>query len=496
VTTGTHLQDLEAQIRKVIDEWKVPGLALLVLKDGEVVLSRGFGKRNVAENLDVTPRTLFPIGSCTKAFTAAAIGMLVEEGKLEWEKPIRHYLPSFKLHDQFATERMTPRDLLCHRSGLPRHEIMWYKSLFTRKEMIERLAHLEPNADFRTRYQYNNLMYATAGYLIECVTGQTWEQFLAERIFKPLGMVSSNTAVEDSEQTDDYALPYAEEEEEVKEVPFYDRFQALGPAGSISANLEDIVHWLRFQLNAGKHGETQLLAAEHLTQTQTPQMLVPASPVLNFAEFSTSSYGMGWAIGAFRGHRMLQHSGGIDGFSAEVALLPDDQAAVAVFTNLGGTVAPFVAAFYACDYLLGAEATDWNVRWKEGFAKAKALGEEQLAALSKVERVPDAPPSHPLEAYTGEYTHPGYGSVTIALNDGQLHVTYNDVTAPLTHIHYDLFEMLIKLAEYKAKVSFTTGENGAIESVAANLEPTVKAIVFTRVASKEAPAENTPTEKE
>ena len=485
VAISTHLQDLEAQVRIVLAAWKVPGLALLILKDNEVLLSQGFGKRNVAQNLPVTPRTLFPIASSSKAFTAAAVALLVAEGKLEWEKPVRHYLPSFKLHDAFASERLTVRDLLCHRCGLPRHEIMWYRSLFTRKEMVERLQYLEPNADFRALYQYSNLMYATAGYLIECVTGQTWEEFIAARIFRPLGMDSTNTSVHDSQQTDDYALPYAEDEDEVKEVPFYDRFQAMGPAGGINTTLEDIKHWLLFQLNNGKHEETQLLAAEQLAQNHTPQMLVPASPVLNFQEFSTSSYGMGWAISTFRGHRMLQHSGGVDGFSAEVALLPDDQAAVVVFTNLGGTVAPYVAAFYACDYLLGAEATDWNRRWKEGFAKAKALGEQQLEELTKVERVPDAPPSHSLEAYTGEYAHPGYGSVTVTLNEGQLHFTYNDVTAPLNHIHYDLFEMFIKLAQYKAKVSFTTGETGIIESLAANLEPTVKAIVFTRVANKE-----------
>jgi CubicO group peptidase (beta-lactamase class C family) len=493
-TTSTHLQDLEAQVHTVMAESNVPGLALLILKDGEVVLSRGFGKRNVAAGLPVTPRTLFPIGSSSKAFTAAAIAMLVEEGKLEWDKPVRHYLPSFKLHDPFASERMTPRDLLCHRSGLPRHEIMWYNALFTRKEMVERLQYLEPSVDFRVVFQYQNLMYATAGYLIECVTGKTWEEFVAERIFKPLGMDRTNTSVHDSQQTDDYALPYAEEEGEVKEIPFYDRVQATGPAGSINSSLEDIKHWLLFQLNNGKHGETQLLAAEQLAQNHTPQMLIPASPILNFQESSTSSYGMGWEIGAYRGHRMLQHGGSINGFAAQVVLLPDDQAALAVFTNLGGTLAPYAVAFYACDYLLGVEAPDWNGRWKEELAKLKALGAQQAAELAQAERVPDAPPSHPLEAYTGTFEHPGYGVAVVTLNDRQLYLTYNDVTAPLTHFHYDLFEMFIKLAQYKAKVSFTTGETGAIESLAANLEPAVKAIVFTRVASKEEQKE--PAERE
>ncbi len=480
-TSSPQLQKLAEQIRVTMDAWKVPGLALLLLKDDEVVLARGFGKRNVAQNLDMTSHTLLPIGSCGKAFTAAAIAMLVDEGKLEWDKPIRNYMPTFKLHDQFASERMTPRDLLAHRSGLPRHELMWYKSRLTRKEAVERLQYLEPNVDFRVTFQYQNMMYVTAGYLIECVTGQTYEEFIAERFLKPLGMANSNLSVLDSQKTDDYALPYAEEEEQVNEVPFYDRLQIIAPAGGISSNLEDMQHWLRFQLKQGKHGETQLLAAAQLAQNHTPQMLIPQGPVLNFKEFSTSSYGMGWAIGAFRGHRMLQHSGGIDGFSAEVVLLPDDNAAVTVLTNLGGTVAPYVAAFYACDYLLGAEESDWNGRWQTEFAKAKALGEQQMAALTSVERIPNAPHAHSLEVYSGEYAHPGYGRVRITHDDGQLHFTYNDVSAPLEHIHYELFEMFIKLARYKAKISFITGEKGDIESLAVNLEPVGKALVFTRV---------------
>lgn len=356
LTTRTHLQDLEEQVRTVMDEWKVPGLALVILQDGEVVFSQGLGKRNVAQNLEVTPRTLFSIGSSGKAFTAAAVAMLVEEGKLEWDKPVKHYLPTFKLHDQFATERMTPRDLLSHRAGLPRHEFLWYRSRLTRKEAVERLQYLEPNLDFRATYQYNNLMYATAGYLIEQVTGKTWEAFVAERILKPLGMDSSTTSVQDSQLSDDYALPYLEEKGVVKAIPFYDQWQIIGPAGGINTNLEDIEQWLLFQLNKGKHGETQLLAAEQLAQNHTPQTVIPpggAVPMGNHPEFAHWSYGMGWFVGAFRGHRIVQHGGSIDGFMAEVALLPDDNVAVAVFTNLGNTMVPYIVAFSACDRLLG-----------------------------------------------------------------------------------------------------------------------------------------------
>lgn len=484
VSSTDQLAGFEDEVRALLQDGKVPGAAVIILKDGEVLLSQGFGKRNVAENLDVTPRTLFPIGSSGKAFTAAAIAMLVDEGKLAWEKPVRHYLPTFKLHDQLAGERLTVRDLLCHRCGLPRHEFFWYGSNFTRKEMVERLAYLEPSADFRARYQYNNLMYATAGYLIEHVTGQTWEDFVAERIFKPLGMVTSTTAIEDSQKTSDYAFPYQEKKGELEEIPFYTKFQIIGPAGGINTNLEDIEHWLRFQLSEGKHGETQLLAAEHLTQNHTPHTVIPAGealPLGKYPEVANWCYGQGWCVGSYRGHRMVQHGGSIDGFMAEVVLLPDEHIAVAVFTNRGGTLMPYIIAFTACDRLLGAEKVDWNGRLQKEFADLRDMAEKQLAELQKAEPTHlNTQPSHELDAYCGRYEHPGYGVVTISRVEDRLQCTYNDIPSSLTHVHYDIFELNLERFEFKTKVSFATDEKGDIESLAVKLEQTVKALVFTR----------------
>ncbi|HEU5374638.1 MAG TPA: serine hydrolase [Ktedonobacteraceae bacterium] len=489
-TSTDQLAGFEDDVRSILQDGKVPGAAVIILKEGEVLLAQGFGKRNVVEDLDVTPRTLFPIGSSGKAFTAAAIALLVDEGKLEWDKPVRHYLPTFKLHDQFASERMTVRDLLCHRGGLPRHEFLWYGSNFTRKEMIERLAYLEPSADFRARYQYNNLMYATAGYVIECETGQTWEEFVATRIFQPLGMAASNTDVEVSFATGDYALPYEEKKDEIKEVPFYRKFQAMGPAGGINTNLEDMEHWLRFQLNEGKHGETQLLSAEHLGQNHTPHTVIPTGasiPLGTYPEIANWCYGQGWFVGSYRGHRMVQHGGSIDGFMAEVVLLPDEDIAVAVFTNRGGTFVPYSIAFTASDRLLSAEKTDWNGRLQKEFADLKAQAEKQLAESQKAEpALPGTRPSHPLDAYCGRYEHPGYGIVTISQADDQLQFTYNAIPSPVTHVHYDIFELTLERFEFKAKISFATAEKGDIESLAVKLEPTVKALVFTRVPDKKA----------
>ncbi len=488
-TNTAQLAGFEDEVHAILKDGNVPGAAVILIKDGKVLLSQGFGKRNVSENLDVTPRTLFPIGSSSKAFTTAAIAMLVEEGKLEWDKPIKDYLPTFKLYDQFASERITVRDFLCHRSGLPRHEFMWYGSSMTRKEMVERLAYLEPNADFRARYQYNNLMYATAGYLIEVVTGQTWEDFVATRIFKPLGMSTSNTSVEASQKTGDYALPYEEKKDKLEEVPFYNNFQALGPAGSISTNLEDVEQWLRFQLNEGKHGETQLLGAEYLTETHTPQVVVPTGqtvPLSKHAEIVNSNYGLGWAVVSYRGHLMVEHGGSIDGFMAEVVLLPDEQIAVAVFTNRGGTLVPYILAFTACDRLLGTGKTDWNASLQKEYADLKAQAEQQYAEMQKAEpAISGTSPSHFLDAYCGRYQNPGYGVVTISQVENRLQFTYNDIPSSLTHVHYDIFELNLERFDFKTRVSFVTAEKGDIESLTVKLEPTVKALVFTRIADKE-----------
>ena len=478
------------EVQAALRDGKVPGAAVIIIKDGEVLLSQGFGKRNVAENLDVTPRTLFPIGSSSKAFTAAAIAMLVEEGKLEWDTPIKQYLPTFKMHDQFATERMTVRDLLCHRSGLPRHEFLWYGSDMTRKEMVERLAYLDSSVDFRTLFQYNNLMYATAGYLIEVVTDQTWEEFVATRIFKPLGMSTSNTGVENLQETDDYALPYEEKKDKTETVPFYNKFKALGPAGSISTNLEDIEHWLRFQLSEGKHGETQLVASDSLKQNHTPHVVIPPGETIpsgKHSELVNWCYGLGWFIGSYRGHRMIEHGGSIDGFMAEIALLPDEHAAVAVFTNHGSTFVPYIIAYTACDHLLGAEKTNWNELLKNEYAELKAQAEKQQAEMQKAEpAISDTQPSHVLNAYCGRYENPGYGIMTITQVEDSLQAIYNDIPSSLTHVHYDIFELNLERFEFKTRVSFVTADKGDIASLSIKLEPSVNALVFTRRPEKEA----------
>jgi len=478
-----QLQGFEDFVRTTMQDWKLQGLAIAIVKDGEVISSKGFGLRDAASGLEVTPQTLFPIASCTKAFTTTAMAILVDEGKLDWDTPVRSYIPTFKLYDPFTTERITPRDLVTHRSGLPRHDLVWYNSSASRRQLFDRLQYLEPSKDFRAVWQYQNLMYMAAGYLIQQITGQTWEEFVQQRIFDPLGMASSNfSIVETAEKATDFSHPYREEKDEVKEIPFYAAQGAIGPAGAIVSNISDMSKWVLLQLNKGKYGDTQIVSEAQLAQLHFPQMVIPETS--NYTEIAYSSYGMGWAVTTYRGHPMINHSGGIDGFSTLTTFFPQDAIGIVVLANMGGTPISGILTFNAFDRLLGMDEVPWSERSKkerEEFKAASEKGKEK----SETDRVPGTTPSHPLDAYTGDFEHPGYGTLSVQLDGDQLQITYNSMVFPLKHYHYDIFEFTLEKWEMNFKVSFLTNVKGDIDTLTAPLEPTVKDIVFKRAVRKE-----------
>ncbi len=457
-------------------DWKVPGFAVAIVKDGAVIYSKGFGLRNVKESLPATPDTLFAIGSCSKAFTAAALGLLVDDGKLEWDKPLRNYLPAFKMHDDYATEHMTPRDLVTHRSGLPRHDLLWYGSNYTRKEMFERLRYLEPSRGFRANYQYQNLMFMTAGLLVEEISGGAWEQFIQKRFFEPLQMTNSNFSVSASQKTADFALPYQEEKDEVKQVPFRNIDQ-IGPAGSINSSVNQMANWVRMQMNKGKFGEKQIISENSLRETQTPQIV--SGTTMRWDEVSYSMYAMGWGVVMYRGHVMLTHGGGIDGFTAHVSLLPRDKLGVVILTNRGGTPLPGLLAYNIYDRLLGMSEVPWNQRAKDDVARSKENA-EKAAKENNANRKTDTRPSHTLKDYAGRFMHPGYGVVTIEENGDALKASYNGMSSPLRHYHYDVFEGSSDNFE-RQKFTFVMNSKGNIEEVRVALQPGVSDIAFTRM---------------
>ena len=473
------LQGFDEVIAEALKTFNVPGMALAIVKEDRIVFAQGFGFRDVENKLPVTPNTLMAIGSSTKAFTTYAMGILVDQGKLEWDAPVRNFIPWFRLQDTFMSERITPRDMVTHRSGLPRHDLVWYNNFTSsREELVRSLAHLQPSADLRERFQYNNLMFLTSGYLIETLTGKKWEDSIQTLVFEPLAMKRSNFSVEDSQKDDDYALPYRDNDGKIEKIPFRN-ISTIGPAGSINSCVNEMSHWLMVHLNQGKFQGEQLINPSTLQDMHLAHMPTGATPTR--PEISPADYGMGWFVDNYRGYRRFHHGGNIDGFSAMVSMLPQDGVGFVVLTNMNGTGLPELLIRHASDRILGLETIDWLGE----AAKRREEGEEaaeQAEEKKEIRRKTGTKTSHPLEDYAGDYENPGYGNLKVELNSQGLQFTFNKITTPLEHWHYDTFNG--KEAEdptfHDMKLTFRTDVNGHVAAIAAPFEPSVDEIIFTK----------------
>ncbi len=470
-------QHFRRLVTKIMEDWHVPGLGMIVVKDGKIVFAEGFGLRDVKRGLKVTPQTLFPIASCTKTFTAVSLAILVDEGKADWDAPLKDLLPSFRLCDVYASDHMTLRDLLAHRSGLPQHYRMYFNRTITRKEIFERLPFLELSKGLREGFQYSNLNYTIAAFVLEQLTRMTWEEFVQRRIFDPLEMSHSNFSVIESQKASDFALPYRIEDGELKEIPFFDvNPMGMGPAGSINSNLADMAHWLLLHLSKGKYNGRQIVSESNLAVTHTPQIVLPGVVT---DELFYSSYGMGWVIDSYRNHLMLSHGGGFDGFSCYVSILPRDNIGCAVFCNLEGVPVTRILTRIVYDRLLGLSEIPWNQRMKESFSKSKpAVPEKTESTASGTKGCRN------LEDYCGEFSHPAYGILSIKLEDDHLYVVHNGLTSILAHVFHDVFETKDRVFG-RFRFLFISDMTGTVNAVEVPFEPSVKNIVFRRIRTVE-----------
>jgi len=472
----------DAFVGKVLADWKTPGVAMAIVKGNDVLLLRGYGSRDLEKKLPVTPKTLFAIGSSTKAFTTFVMGALADEGKLDWNAPVSKYVPGFRLKDPVASERMTPTDLVTHRSGLPRHDALWYNATLSRRETVERLRYLEPNKDFRTDFQYNNAMFLTAGYLVEQVTGTTWEDAVRARVFVPLGMTGSNFSVLDSQKAPDFALPYEERDDKVLRMEFRN-VTNVGPAGSINSSAADLAGWLKVHLNEGTLDGKRIVSPLTVENLLTPRMETGAKQTE--PEVVPGGYALGWFTDIYRGVRRVHHGGNIDGFSALVLLVPAEKIGIAILVNKDGSPLPGVLARHALDRLLGLPVKDWSAERLAKRTQMKAAEKEAKSRKAEV-RKPGTKPAHPVAEYAGDYEHPGYGVLKVARSGDGLSMTYNAITTPLQHWHYETWSG-VEIQGEKAdntfenfRITFVTDKEGEVSGVAAPMEPAVADIVFTR----------------
>ena len=471
---------LEQLIEQERERFGVPGVAVAVVRGDEVLVSRGFGLRDVANGLPVTDRSLFAIASSTKAFTASLVGALVDDGLIEWDRPVRHYLPRLRLFDPVASELLTVRDMLSHRSGLPRHDMLWYGNRdIPRAALVDRLPHLQPNKSFRELWQYNNLMFILAGWLAGELMGCSWEEGVRRRLLEPLGMRDTNFSVVDCQQSPDHSRPYARKDGETIEVPFLGA-GLVGPAGSINSCVADMTRWAMAQVNGGVVDGVRVISPAALEELHAPAMVLPHD-ALNaiWPEATNIAYALGWFVMSYRGHKVLHHGGNIDGFAAMVTLLPAERTGVVVLTNLHPTGLRDVIPYLVFDHLLGLDPLPWGERYHEYYQTL--LGGMKAAAEHKQASAAKAPPSHALADYAGRYHHPGYGDIVIALEDGRLVPHYNDRDLSMEHIHYETWGLQLPIPETPPiDLTFDADAAGAISALRTPFEPSVDPIVFTR----------------
>jgi CubicO group peptidase (beta-lactamase class C family) len=412
--------ELDRYVGRALAELGQPGLAVAIVKDGQVVLARGYGVRNVETRAPVDAHTLFQIGSNTKAFTTAALAMLVDEGKLEWDDHVTDYLPWFQLADPYVTREFTIRDLLTHRSGLGlgAGDLLWLHSDYGREEIVRRLRTVKPVTSFRSAYAYDNVLYIAAGLVVEAVTHQSWDELVRTRFFTPLGMHEANTSVTAFRAGDNVADPYGRVNGKLQLVA-RDSVDNVGPAGAINANVTDLAKWLIAQLDSGRvagPGDRRLWAAPRTREMWAAQTVTPiATPPAALAELQAnfSAYGLGWGLRDFRGHKLVTHSGGLAGMISRTTLVPDQRLGVVVLTN-GETPAAEAVAWKVVATYLGGSATDWIAGYKAAYGAFDAAADSVVQARFAA-RDTASKPSLPLAGYAGPYADAMYGDASIAL---------------------------------------------------------------------------------
>ena len=468
------LGDFDGYMAKILQDWNTPGVGVGIVIKNNLVFAKGYGYRDYEKKLPVTPNTLFQIASNTKLFTTVAIGQLVEEGKLDWDKPVRQFVPIIQFYNEDLNNTVTIRDMLSHRTGISRHDLIWYKSDFSRKELFERLKYLEPSQPIRQGFLYNNMMYAASGYVIEYFTHQTWEDFVRERIFKPLEMNNTLFSIQQMTKQPDCFVPYNEKRDTtiLYKIPYYEEAQGIGPAGSIISSINDISKWLIALMNGGAYKGRQVFASNVVRATLAPSIALPNTQLetRGYNELLNPVYGMGRWFASYRGHYLAYHGGDLNGIHSQISCMSYDSIGVIVFA-IGDHSVPLynLISYNIYERLLGLNQTPWSERWlKDRDASRK----EDKAGRAKAggERIANTKPSHPLEDYAGEFEHPAYGTFKVSLKDTALQMNFHNIVLPLKHFHYDRFDSPNDEEYGLWSLNYSTNPQGEIDRIVISLD--------------------------
>ena len=468
------LQGFDSYMEQVLKDWNTPGIGVGIVINDKLVFAKGYGYRDYEKKLPFLPTTLCQIASNSKLFTAVAAGMLVEEGKLTWDKPVRESVPTIQFYNDQLNNNVTLRDMLSHRTGVTRHDLIWFKSDFTRKQLFEKLKYLEPQVPMRETFLYNNLMFSAVGQIIELKSGKTWEQFVRERILDPLDMRSTTYTISEMLKHPDHGVPFREKRDsfELYKIPYYEDTEGVAPAGAIISNIDELSHWLIALMNDGKYNGKQVLAANVLKATLQPAIGLPNTlgESQGYWEILNPAYGMGRQTASYRGHLITYHGGDLPGFHSQVSFMPNDRIGVIVLV-IGDHSAPLynIVSYNVYERLLGMDQTPWSRRRLEQRLASKKAGTEARAKAG-ADRVPNTKPSHLLADYGGEYENPAYGILKIGIKDNQLQFGFHEFQFPMTHFHYDRFDTPDDEQYGKFSVNFRTNPQGDIDTAVISLD--------------------------
>ena len=483
-----RLRGIEKELEEVLATWHAPGFAVAVVDKDKLIYAKGFGYRDYENKVPVTENTLFAIGSSTKSFTSGLLGILRKEDKLSFDDPPSKHIPGFRFYNSYMDERINIQDILCHRTGLPRHDYSWYFfPTRDRDSLITRIAYQEPTFDIREQWQYNNFMFLTQGVIAEKITGKSWEENIREKFFTPLGMTRSNLSIAELEQATDAAFGYnTSEDDQISRTDYY-RILAMAPAGSINSSVKEMASYLQMWINGGKFNGKEILPAEYVKEAMSSHMVVsPGVPEADTPDLQFQTYGYGWFLSSYKGHYRVEHGGNIDGFSANASFYPTDSIGIMVLTNQNGSAIPSIVRNIIADRMLGVEQTDWNKNFKDRLDKQRAA-QKETASTAVSNKVEGTSPSHEPEAYTGLFESKAAGKMRVYLNEDSLLAKTSGGRIWLRHYHYDTFEVLLEndgkidTTASPYRLQFETDPMGKISQLTINLEANIERSVFSRI---------------
>jgi CubicO group peptidase (beta-lactamase class C family) len=483
-----RLKNIEKELNKILEATNTAGFAVAVVEGDKIIYAQGFGYRDFENKVPVDANTLFAIGSCTKAFTAAVLGKLRADDKLSFDDSPRMYIPELEFYNNDMNNNIIIKDLMRHSTGLPRHDGSWYVFPSHDKDsLINRIKYQEPFTGIRQQWYYNNFMFLVQGVIAERISGKSWEDNIREHFLKPLDMSRTNVSIGEMKSASNASLGYKVKNDSIVNTDYYD-IAAMSPAGSINSSVNDMSKWLITWINDGKYNDKEIIPERYLSEALSSQMVIDAAlPDEDLPDMHFANYGYGWMLSSYRGNYRVEHGGAINGFRASTAFYPSKKIGIVVLVNTDGSAATGLVRNTIADRLIGGETTNWLKRYTDAQEKAKEA-EKSAEDTKETSTVKNTKPSHISLDYSGSYSNKGYGSFKIELINDSLFTELNKEKAYLNHIHYDTFELIsvienkVDTTEYGEglKVHFVTNVAGDVSGVDIQLEPMLSAIKFDR----------------